>query len=618
MVYVSLPRSDDRCAPLLKPAPTEAEMSSLLQSRFIPGRRNAELPPGCGLAPEGTLRGQGGFAGISAILWLAMAATGCADPIANVDDGSDSAGSTEASSEGATTITDLDGGGATGTGSEGESGSASSDTTSSGEGSGEASTGDQSDGTGDDMCAVANFADPLVVRQDTATDFGFDIAESAALASGIFACGSAGRAAWNDGAQLVQLPAGTFSGECRSLLAIDSERVVMATDAGDLLLIRSATGNLSVASAHRRPAHRYYDLKLEGGQIYAAAGTAGVLRFSIVGDVIGDPVVIPGARDARGIGIADAHVVVADGGDFGDPDNDLHGGAALRILDLAGGGLSFEDIRLLGVATQVLMGEGRFAIGHAGKGVEIYDWDGTRAVHRHSVTLAGGRLDLAWFDESAGIMLVAGGSLLQLVDISSQDKPFVVARENRPIRNDVGGPWFRSLLATDEGMYTALGQKLYRVENPTRAAAPELVHLEGSLSLVGDNKERLVAMYNLGQADLLVTGVTTEGPFAAGLPTDLNDERPGCPGQFIIAPRDNFLIQLDYVGQGNGHELGSLTVATNDPDEANLTVETEIGRPPPRAGDIWRDFSMLTVDGSLLETSQWRKKVVLAKLYNFT
>lgn len=564
------------------------------RQRRLCGRPSAKRSSGQPIDRLGPTRAWPATICLSLVTWTWTGA--CVDPIAE-SDGRDDSGDELVSDTGDSSLDT----------SSGDSNSAA-----------ESASSDHSSSDSASNCDVAEFSDPLVLGEVAAIEVDFSIARAVAVGGGVVVCGR-GQLAWrpNASGDVLELGEAEFAGECRALVALDDDRVAVATDQGELLVVQLAAQALSVQAQVLQPEQEYYDLVLDGARLLVAAGTAGVWAFAVEGEALGEAELIPGAQDARALALSGEYIVVADGGELGDVDDPTVGGAALRVLN-TDGGLQFEEVSGLGLATHVLISGEQLVVGRAGRGLEIYDFDGVRATPRSSLALTGARMDMAWLDESAGLLLVAGGSQLQLVDLSNRDEAKVVAREGRPTRATTGGPWFRGTTSIDGQLHASLGTRLQPVQHMSASAAPDIVHLEGSISFIGDNRQRLVALYNRGQAALTVTDVATQGPFDARLPTDLNDERPGCAGQFVIEPGRSFLVELDYDGSGDAHEYGSLTIASNDPDTPSFAIEVEAGRPTATAGDRWRDFSLLTVDGSLLESSAWRTRVILAKLYNFT
>ncbi|MEM6991917.1 MAG: hypothetical protein AAF721_15520 [Myxococcota bacterium] len=479
-------------------------------------------------------------------------------------------------------------------------------------GSGTSSDGSVDEETGAPSdCEIPAYEDDIVLRFDDASVLPGEAHRIVALGEGTIACGDGFFAhAGAVGASPSVLQAPELAGHCTGLSALEDGRALVATAQGRVSLI-GTDGEPTILSSGGDGTTRFYDVVGTTSEAWVAAGTQGVLHFSIADDTFTAAAPTPGAVDARGLALAESALVVADGYRLGDIEDPTVGGAVVQLLDAAGGGSLAEVVTGPGIASRAMITGGRAVVLRPGYGFDVLELGADSLSLQYSMPVGEAILDAAF--DSDDMIAAAGSRLLRFT--LGDDEAVMVSSEDRPDGGDVLAPWFRSVVRTDTGFAAGLGEALAPLDVGAGDPSPEISPEAHTFTMSADQTEALFSFDNLGDSPLIVTGIEVEAPFTAEIAADLNPPREGCADQFEVAPGGKLLFFVRAEGVSD-HTPRTIRFLSNDADEPELAGTVEIMRPVPEPGDPGEDFHLLDVNGDDFDFSAQLGKVVLAKLYN--
>lgn len=464
-----------------------------------------------------------------------------------------------------------------------------------------ATTASEPTGTGLPPCEVVPFEDDLRVDDAAAIALDDDVVRMVALSDRMLACGRG----------FVQLAGGpplAIDGACTGLAAVEGERAVAVTDAGATLLLTLEGDAATALDTVEEPGVRHEDVTIHDGAIFVASGPDGLRRFDAQPDALGALTPVPGATDARGVASVAAGLLVADGT------------AGARLVDAEGGG-SISTLALdpraepARLARRVVADGERAYVLRGAFGVSVVDVADSSLSLTASIATEGIALDAAPVD---GGLLVATGSALVRISLSAAEAPVVVSRQARPAYGTLDGGWFRTVSAADDGPWASVGERIAPVSLGAGAPQP-LLHVDRATysfwADAGESTETIVTFDNRGAAPMVVAELGAD-PFDVE-PLAL-DERPGCPGQYVVEAAGRGLVTLTYPDPSPELVLGSFTAITDTSDDAMFALRVEVNRPLAELSQPAPTFEVLTHEGQRLRATDFSDRVVFVKVFNET
>ena len=398
-------------------------------------------------------------------------------------------------------------------------------------------------------------------------------------------------------------------GTCAGLAVVGDNRVFSAHRSGQLTLFEVDDRGILVVVAATTATTTVYDIAARGDDVWVAAGSEGVLRYSVAGtefEALGE---LPGSSDARGLGLVGEALLVADGHT---PGPSGVGAAHVRLLDAAGSGVIAEIEHEAAIATRVVVEAGQAIVILPGLGFDVLDVSEDSMSLRYSTYTGHGLpVDVAVHDDT---LILASLSYLLRYELSNAEAS-LVSSQSRTRGSDLSPATISSVAYVDEEWIAVVGDQQHVVELGEGLPAPQIAVDNTTFSVFDSEGETLFPFQNIGTANLIYTAASAESPFSAEPYSELATEVEGCPGQYIVEPGSTGLSWIRYDGDDAEH-LGAVVVSSDDPDDGKFEGELEVNRPVMTIGDPVEDFRMPTVDGGWFHLSEHRGKVVLAKLYN--
>ncbi len=391
-------------------------------------------------------------------------------------------------------------------------------------------------------------------------------------------------------------PAFDLAGPCRGVAKAGHQRIVVVSDTALSLL--AIDGDTLHGVATTALAGGIGGVAADAEQAWVAAGTAGVLAFSISGDALTSTGIWPVA-DARDVGLTEIGVAVA------------AGSAGVALFDLSGAslGTAATDSPALGVRTS----DRRVAVLRGAFGWDLFEASGL--THLASLDTGGVVVDAAVAD--AEVLTAEGHALIRYEALD--DEVEVAAVQPRPNAGALDAPWIRGVARGEVGAVVVDDVSIAELTIDTMAAGPRLEVDVPSISLWSDEAgvtEGLYVLRNAGDADLHLRSVSADGPVTATVEGTQLAESDACPGQLVVEPGSSVPVTLSYAPTGAPF-TATLTIETDDPDALELKIPIDGDRPSPTSGELVDDFVVPTLEGGAFRLSDHLGKVVFIKLFNF-
>ena len=469
-----------------------------------------------------------------------------------------------------------------------------------------------------DPCAIPDYPDDIVLKSSEQKKLPTSADVAVSNKDALLVCGD-GFVAALTGAPIAVSPLSDprLAGACRGIAADDAGRVLVTTAGGDLLLLSYKSNTLAIVDVAVGAAPALFGAAIDGDTAWIAAGTSGLLRYSIKNDKLTKGAGLKSAKDARDVALfgtaSKRNLLVADGylpGSKADPTKG--GGAEIRLIAADSDTVLAELKGLEGIAARIILGTKHVLVLRAGFGVDVVKVGDTTLERTFGFALKHGALFDALLQQDD--LIVAAGSRLLRYRLEAKAAR-LVSTEDRKNRGQLSGPFFRGMGLVQKTVVTIAGDAVIPLTLGAGKAAPEIEVTEYTQSLTGGQKEALFKIFNIGDAPLIISGFSADAPFKAEAYADLAPPRRGCPGQYEVPPGDVMLAWQRISGDASWQK-GELHVESNDADEPKLAVGSEANRPAAKIGDLAEDFSLRSTTGEIVKLSSFRKKVVLAKLYN--
>lgn len=463
-------------------------------------------------------------------------------------------------------------------------------------------TGDDS-GTGDGDCEIPQYDDEIEVAYDQAVTLPDEIRRIAVAEDLVVTCGHRFVAAVSNGSILgstIALP-----DEC-SGLAVAGGRGVVVTRSGHVRLLGvDATMGLTELDQIDDDG-TYFDVGLDGTRAYIAAGAAGVHVYDVDASTLARHDDLPGATEARGVAITGERLLVADGL------------AGVRLLARDGSG----EVATLpggGRALGVVVRDNKALILRGPRGFDLVQLGDTAIEHLASSPFEGMVVD-AWLGDKD--VFVATAAALVRYRIDETNQLIDVGRELRPRSAELLLPWFLAVArddddATEPGLL-ALGDRLLPWTASPIADTPDVrpgVWWRPINGEVGEPTPTLVTFLNFGTRDAIITDVSGTPEFDIHVrEEDWPPPRPGCPGQYVLEPRDWIEVRAKHTAVDTQPVVGEMHVASNDPEPETVTSYLLAHRVTPSVGAPGPEIAGVTWHGERFRLSDTLGDVVLVKV----
>ena len=491
-----------------------------------------------------------------------------------------------------------------------------------------------SDPTPEDCNTLPQYDDDIVLQHDDALALPGRFFHLAETDDGVWLCGRDKVAFVRDvdriPTQPIYLNHPSSWTRCTGVATIDEEHAVVAFS-DRLALVQHDFATISVLDElaadpgielrmpHALDASRGTSYKREAEtSILVAAGTAGVRIATQVEDKLEWSELAYLSSDAQMALIDDDDLWIADGQlgllrrPLDDPD---HPGDTLELPTSA--------IRLFSVGPYVVVLQGGGGVSFIRKdasplAVEYFEYGRGYTVDARADVFPG---------SADPIVTVVGSYALHRWRPAERDTLELVSSELRPDLGDLEGQYFRAITRSPGRHWVLEDERLTPIQLGPGKPEP---HLEFARTTVlmptpsQDDEETLLWASNHGTADLIIRDVTSDAPFYAYLKPEHTQQRPGCPGQFVITPGSSTLLYLNYLPENDGTAIEQSPVwfDSNDPDFAVHPGFTPLllegRRPSPEIGSLAMPFDLLALDGTRNALRDYKERWVLLKLFDNT
>lgn len=489
----------------------------------------------------------------------------------------------------------------------GPSASVSPTSSASDDGGTEASDTPSESGTSDATpnCEIPTHVDDIVLERTALAAMPGPISALAATDTTVAACGRDELGTWTTGSASAQVVA--LDAPCRDITFVDDTRFVVSTRTGSLQLWQSQ-GEAAPERLHdlSEVAETLHAVTADTERIWVAAGSSGVLQYGIEGtQLVPRAEALTAADDAREVLRVDERLIIADG--F----------SGTRSLDLQG--VEHEHLEHTGESRGLRLRGQHLVVLQGFRGFELLQL-GPNGLERASSAAPEAMILDATFVSDDDILVDTAHALVRY-RITDDGGLEVRARERKPGRLQPHQPWFLALAQSPSGeLYTALGGDIFGLQLGEGRAAPDVHAVTPRLMVSGEPGEWIassILFENSGTADAIISGFSAGEGFELRIEADnFPPERPGCPGQYLLAPGELFNFGFDHPHTTGNFDIGRLSVHSNDPDEPRAAGDIWVNRPTPETGARSGELAMVSWHGESTRLSEYRGQVVFMKLVN--